>query len=363
MSVSLTVNGVTYAYPQLNDEGWAADVTGWATAVTAGMLQKAGGSFTLTADVNFGATYGLIVEYLKSNTANVSSSGEIRLANTDVIAFRNAANSANLELSINPANDHLIFDGVDLSASSSSGNVIGPVSSTDNAMARFDGITGQLLQNSGVLLDDSNNMSGVTSVTLDNGATDGGRVNFNGGSSSYVGSSADGATLQIAGFTAASVPAGVSNSIQAARTTTVTTNGTDPGIGGVCISAGSGTSATSSATYSNVTNLSCTITTSGRPVMIMLTSDGPSSSGYVGTTASSSSSSGNIRFRRDSTDIATFPFINVISGATSVGVWNPGSMISFVDTPAAGTYTYVTRFNASSSTTAVNNCKMLVYEL
>lgn len=39
---------------------------------------------------------------------------------------------------------------------------------------------------------------------LDNGATHGGRVNFNAGSTSYVGSSADGATLSVAGFSTVS---------------------------------------------------------------------------------------------------------------------------------------------------------------
>lgn len=40
-----------------------------------------------------------------------------------------------------------------------SGDVTGPGSSTDNAIARFDGATGKTIQNSGVLIDDSNNMT------------------------------------------------------------------------------------------------------------------------------------------------------------------------------------------------------------
>ncbi len=38
------------------------------------------------------------------------------------------------------------------------GNVIGPSSATDNAVARFDGTTGKIIQNSGVTIDDSGNM-------------------------------------------------------------------------------------------------------------------------------------------------------------------------------------------------------------
>jgi hypothetical protein len=45
--------------------------------------------------------------------------------------------------------------------------VVGPGSSTDNAIARFDGATGVLLQNSGVLIDDSNGITGITSLSAD----------------------------------------------------------------------------------------------------------------------------------------------------------------------------------------------------
>jgi hypothetical protein len=38
----------------------------------------------------------------------------------------------------------------------------GPASSTDNAIVRFDGTTGKLVQNSGVIVDDSNNMSAAS---------------------------------------------------------------------------------------------------------------------------------------------------------------------------------------------------------
>jgi hypothetical protein len=42
--------------------------------------------------------------------------------------------------------------------------LIGPASSTDNAIARFDSTTGKIIQNSGVTIDDSNNVSGVAQI-------------------------------------------------------------------------------------------------------------------------------------------------------------------------------------------------------
>jgi len=45
------------------------------------------------------------------------------------------------------------------------GDVTGPGSSTDNALPRFDGVAGNLLQNSGVIVDDSNNLSGIAALS------------------------------------------------------------------------------------------------------------------------------------------------------------------------------------------------------
>jgi uncharacterized delta-60 repeat protein len=53
----------------------------------------------------------------------------------------------------------------------SGGDMVGPASATDNAIARFDTITGKLVQDSGVLIDDSNNISGANDVTIDGDLT------------------------------------------------------------------------------------------------------------------------------------------------------------------------------------------------
>ena len=52
-------------------------------------------------------------------------------------------------------------------ATSGAGDVTGPGSSTDNALARFDATTGKIIQNSGVIVDDTNNMTGVVNLTTD----------------------------------------------------------------------------------------------------------------------------------------------------------------------------------------------------
>lgn len=93
------------------DENWGIQATGWAQAVTNGMLQRAGGNFPLLADANFGASFGLVSIYYKSRAANVASAGVLRLAVADNVEWRNNANSGNLVLGVN-GTDNLVFNGV-----------------------------------------------------------------------------------------------------------------------------------------------------------------------------------------------------------------------------------------------------------
>lgn len=48
------------------------------------------------------------------------------------------------------------------------GNMTGPASATNNSVVRFDGTTGALVKNSGVSLDDSNNLSGIALLSATN---------------------------------------------------------------------------------------------------------------------------------------------------------------------------------------------------
>lgn len=51
---------------------------------------------------------------------------------------------------------------------SGSGDVVGPVSSVDNRIPRFNGTTGKLIQGSALTLDDSGNLTGVRSIVITN---------------------------------------------------------------------------------------------------------------------------------------------------------------------------------------------------
>lgn len=78
------------------------------------------------------------------------------------------ADTVNLDAAFTSANNEilqLLHDGTkwrEIARASGSGNVVGPASSTDNAIVRWDGTTGELIQNSVVTIaDTTGNMAGV----------------------------------------------------------------------------------------------------------------------------------------------------------------------------------------------------------
>jgi len=115
MSTTVTVNGTSYAVPAEGDSSWATDVSNLliALATSTKVLQTSSSTFTLTTDVNFGATYGPVATYYKSRGTNPASAGVFRLANAENISWRNAANSADLSLKLS-ASDWLQFNSVNL---------------------------------------------------------------------------------------------------------------------------------------------------------------------------------------------------------------------------------------------------------
>ena len=99
MATTVTFNGSNYSVPAYGDTGWAVgpgNLSAYLVAIAAGSLQTTGGTFTLSADVNFGSTYGIIAAYLTSATASPATIGTLRLALTDDICW----GAANLALSV-----------------------------------------------------------------------------------------------------------------------------------------------------------------------------------------------------------------------------------------------------------------------
>lgn len=108
-------DGADYVIPDIGDENWGQNVTDFLVAIPNGVVPRSG-TFTLTGDVSFGASFGLISQYFKSAVVNPASTGLVRLAKTDTVSWRNNANSANLSLGIN-GSDQLTFGGTTIPTS------------------------------------------------------------------------------------------------------------------------------------------------------------------------------------------------------------------------------------------------------
>ncbi len=104
MSTNISLNGSTYSIPSEGDSNWSTNVSSYLIALSTGVLSKSGGTFTLTSEVDFGATYGLKSTYFKSRATNPASSGQLRLGNAESVKWRNAANNADLDLTVNASN-------------------------------------------------------------------------------------------------------------------------------------------------------------------------------------------------------------------------------------------------------------------
>ncbi len=127
---SLVVNGVTYSFPDVDDQNWGQNVTDWATAVSTSMLQKTGGYFPLTAETSFGNSYGLASLYFKSVSLPAAASGFMRLGSSDTIHWRNYANSLDVSLGISSVTNNLQFNGVNLSTIPTNANALDNSGST-----------------------------------------------------------------------------------------------------------------------------------------------------------------------------------------------------------------------------------------
>lgn len=109
---AVTWNGSSYTVPSVGETGWfgADKVDGLLIDLATDGFQKTGGNFTITGEVDFGGTTGLTGLYWGSRTASSSATGIFRLANTEGVGWRNAADSADLLLAVD-ALDNLTFNG------------------------------------------------------------------------------------------------------------------------------------------------------------------------------------------------------------------------------------------------------------
>lgn len=124
------------------------------------------------------------------------------------------------------------------------------------------------------------------------------------------------------------------------------------------ISSSCGGFSNSGAVLVDVTNLSVTLTTTGRPVMVFLIPDGAGNAGVQ----SSANAGAVVVLDRGGATIASWLAWTanaVIANSQLMGSGGP----VYLDAVAAGTYTWKIRINPQSAAMSVNNYKLVAYEL
>lgn len=113
------------------------------------------------------------------------------------------------------------------------------------------------------------------------------------------------------------------------------------------------------ASLTDITNLSISITTTGRPVVLMLLPDENISGTLPGIRPNASDSI--LIFSRDGAEIGATYRLTAYSG----NPYHHGATFMYLDTPAAGTYTYKARARtfSGSDTLSVYYMKLVAYEL
>ncbi len=113
-------SGATFSIPDVNDENWGQNVTDYLLAIPNGVVPTAG-LFTLTGDLSFGTGFGILSKYFTSVALNAASTGLLRLANAESIAWRNAAHDGDNLLSL--SSNTLQYNGASVLLAGGSGFV------------------------------------------------------------------------------------------------------------------------------------------------------------------------------------------------------------------------------------------------
>jgi hypothetical protein len=184
--VSAATYGSASAVPvfAVNAQGQLTSVTNTniaigASAITSGTIDSARISGSYTGITAVGTLSGLTVS--STITGSISGNAATATSATSATTATNLAGGTTGALPYQSGIGSTIFlsagtDGQILTltggvptwtTASGVGDVIGPASSTDNAIARFDSTTGKIIQNSGITLSDANALQNVNEINFD----------------------------------------------------------------------------------------------------------------------------------------------------------------------------------------------------
>jgi hypothetical protein len=150
-----------------------------ATAITSGTINTARISGSYTGITEVGTLTGLTVS--ATITGSISGNAATATNATNATTATNLAGGATGSVPYQSGSGTTTFVGIGTTGQvltvsggvptwatpAASGDVSGPASSTDNAIARFDSTTGKIIQNSGITLSDANALQNVNEINFD----------------------------------------------------------------------------------------------------------------------------------------------------------------------------------------------------
>ena len=201
-----------------------------ATQITSGTIDSARISGSYTGITEVGTLTGLTVSATitgsisgnaatATNATNATTSTNLAGGATGSVPYQSGAGATTF-VGIGSTGQVLtVAGGVPTWATpAASGDVTGPASSTDNAIARFDSTTGKIIQNSGITLSDANALQNVNEINFDITPT-----SVVGGAGSLSWNSDDNAkTLELIGNNNVGIKIGEENYYRIKATATIT---------------------------------------------------------------------------------------------------------------------------------------------
>jgi hypothetical protein len=164
---SQTGNAGKYLTTNGTDTSWATNPLGTVTSVaaTAGTgISVTGSPITTSGTLNITNTAPDQTVVLNSGTGISTSGTYPNFTVTNTAPDQTVAIASGTGISVTGTYPNFTVTNT---SPSSGGDVVGPASATDNAITRFDGTTGKLIQNSTVTLDDNGNIINANSIGLD----------------------------------------------------------------------------------------------------------------------------------------------------------------------------------------------------